>query len=292
MSVEKIKQTLNDNQSDISFLIGNGINRHYNQDNISWNDLLLELWNKHAGKPLSIIPDGLSYTEFYDVLDLADKEEKKSFQKDVKDLMIDWSPNLDQNHVLEKIQSFNAPILTTNYDDLMAKSLGLELHRTRKSGFTDHYPWDSYYAHIEQDDPTNKFSVWHVNGMVRYHRSIKMGLSQYMGNVDRSREMIGQRYKKVHLSESFAGTKTWLDILFNRSVFIFGLGLDESEVFLRWLLIERARYYRRYPEEQKPGWYLAREGEDLKGKEFFLSALGIQVLNLSEYEDIYKHIWT
>lgn len=47
------------------------------------------------------------------------------------------------------------------------------------------------------------------------------------------------------------GAASWLHIVFNSPLLIFGLGLEENEVFFRWLLIERARYFKKFPIEEK-----------------------------------------
>ena len=48
-------------------------------------------------------------------------------------------------------------------------------------------------------------------------------------------------------------------------MFIFGLSLAENEVFLRWLLIQRAKYYRKFPERGHSAWYLVGKEESEAG---------------------------
>ena len=94
--------------------------------------------------------------------------------------------------------------------------------------------------------------------------------------------------------EHWVGLYTWLHILFNRSLFIFGLGLKENEVFLRWLLIERAKYFKKFSLRNHQGWYLMKKNENNKsdrGKRFFLESVGFEVLEVSSYDIIYKKIW-
>lgn len=75
---------------------------------------------------------------------------------------------------------------------------------------------------------------------------------------------------------------------FNSSLCIFGLALDENETFLRWLLIERAKYFRRFPERRKKGWYVCKSDEISEGKRFYLDYLGFEMVTLENYEEIYK----
>lgn len=301
MDVKDIKGIFSRHSQNIAFLIGNGINLHYKNDNISWKDLLLDLWDSHSFDTLTTIPDGITFTEFYDALEIQNAE-KKNFssllQKDVQRRMSNWVPDNSQNLILEKIRKLNAPILTTNFDDLMCKSMGLEFKKIKGTRFTDYYPWSCYYSDRELSNPTEGFGIWYPNGMLKYNRSIKLGLSQYMGNVERARKLIHKRPENISFEGKnqhyWGGYKTWLHILFNKSIFIFGFGLDETEVFMRWLLIERAKYFRKFPDRKKKGWFVLKNEESSKnseGKKFFLKSVGFEVIQLDEYKMIYEEIW-
>ncbi len=76
----------------------------------------------------------------------------------------------------------------------------------------------------------------------------------------------------------------------NQLIF-FGLGLKENEVFLRWLLIERAKYFSNSPECKMTGWYTAKNGSTSPGKKRFLQQLNIELVELPEYSDIYEKLW-
>jgi hypothetical protein len=76
---------------------------------------------------------------------------------------------------------------------------------------------------------------------------------------------------------------------------IFGLQLGGQEVFLRWLLIERAKYFRQFPQRRKPAWFVhtvnENSPEDLS-KYFFLKSTGIQPIEVADYDSIYdKSVW-
>jgi hypothetical protein len=68
---------------------------------------------------------------------------------------------------------------------------------------------------------------------------------------------------------------------------IFGLGLAENEVFLRWLLIERAKYYTDFPKRFQPAWYFHTSHEQDHGKLYFLQAVGVQAFEVADYEELY-----
>lgn len=212
--------------------------------------------------------------------------------------MINWRPNDSQNLILNKIKDLNAPVLTTNFDDLIPKSMGLEFRKLDGTAFTDFYPWSCYYSDRDLQFPTEGFGVWYPNGMIKYPRSIKLGLSQYMGNVERARKLIHKEPENIHFEGKnqnyWDGYKTWLHIMFNKSIFIFGFSLDETEVFMRWFLIERAKYYRKFPSRKHKGWFVIKEGENpttCEGKKFFLKSVGFEIIELDNYNKIYEDIW-
>jgi hypothetical protein len=86
---------------------------------------------------------------------------------------------------------------------------------------------------------------------------------------------------------NWPGAGTWLDIVFTKSLFIFGLGLEENEVFLRWLLIERARYFNKFPDRRRDSWYVYTSDKEKQGKLFFLQGLGIKPVKANDYDDVY-----
>lgn len=76
IKIETIKRILQNNRDDIAFVIGNGINRYPNSPKaLSWEDLLLELWQQVSLQTLSIRPEGISTKEFYDILELENFRE-------------------------------------------------------------------------------------------------------------------------------------------------------------------------------------------------------------------------
>ncbi len=303
MSVEQIKKIFKQ-ENNIAFLIGNGINRYFNTDTSgSWHELLLGLWQKFVGNPKQTIPEGILTTEFYDILLLKINEKQidskiniNTIQSSIKKEMEKWNPNPKEKNLLQRIQQMNSPILTLNFDDLMKKSLKLRFFKMKKKeGFTDFYPWECYFSENELQNPTEGFGIWHINGMIKYHRSIKLGLSQYMDNVYRARKFINQNHEKIFnhsQSEPWKGYYTWLHIFFHKSLFIFGCSLDESEIFVRWLLIERAKLMKKLNKKNKMWFVHVKKGDNLKpGKKFFFNSVGIEIIELNSYQELYEEIW-
>ena len=196
-------------------------------------------------------------------------------------------------NLIEKIKEFKAPILTTNFDIYMGKSVNAERRILSSNGnqykFTDFYPWNVYYGTEKLDNPLDGFGVWHINGLTDYPRSIRLGLSDYMGCVERARRMIqSDGFNELFDGKNqnnWIGNNTWLHIIFNKDLFIFGLALEENEVFLRWLLIQRAKYSQMYNIRLR-GWYI---GDNISpGKKFFLEQLGFDVIEISDYNNLYQ----
>lgn len=297
MAPAEIRQIIEKNKKDIAFVIGNGINRYPNNPNaLSWDELLIQMWKKVSSQSLTRKPEGISLTEFYDILELENKLDI-NLQKEVTQLMEDWEPLKHHGIITQKIRELNAPLLTTNFEETFAKTFDYKMLRTENKGFTDFYPWTTYHGENQLNLPTDGFGIWYINGMINYHRSIRLGLSHYMGSVERARSLLykgkeGNLYSEKN-PETWNGYKTWLHIVFNKSLFIFGLGLEENEVFLRWLLIERKKYFKKFPRRKQEGWYLTKKSNNKtdEGKKFFLEKAGFNILEVDEYSDIYEKIW-
>lgn len=291
------------NTGDIAFIAGNGINRFPNNPKaISWNDLLLKLWKQFAPDRFTRIPQGVTLTEFYDLLDIANSNKPGTpyaIQKEAARLLTGWSYLPHHAAFIRKAQQLNAPVLTTNFDLVLPDTLRLKRYRITYEHFTDFYPWTTYYGDRQLEYPTQGFGIWYINGCVRYPRSIRLGLSHYMGSVEKARTFLHKGGDKRLFGgqgpENWMGAHTWLHILFHRSLCIFGLGLEENEVFLRWLLIERAKYFKKFPARKKKGWYIAPKAEKPDdrtiGKIQFLQGMGFELVEADRYEDIYNTPW-
>ena len=299
MTTDQIKEIIERNQKDIAFIVGNGVNRYPNNPNaLSWDDLLIKLWKKVLPESdLSSIPVGISLTEFYDVLELENTQEI-NLQKEVADLMREWQPLDHHIQIIHRMKELDAPVLTTNFEETLARTFEYQQYRTEQEGFTDFYPWSTYHGTKPLNLPTDGFGIWYINGMINYHRSIRLGLSHYMGSVERARNLLHKREDEELFTgknkTQWKGYKTWLHIIFNKSLFVFGLGLEENELFLRWILIERIKYFKKFPDRKHKGWYInkrSNNGTD-QGKKFFLERVGFEVIDVDDYAEIYEHIWT
>lgn len=300
----QLKHIIFDNQSDIAFIVGNGINRFPNNPKaISWDNLLIKLWAKFSPDIYYEVPKGITITEFYDLLDIANGDSRStnfSIQKEASNLLSDWTFRNHHTAFVKKAHDIDAPILTTNFDLILPTSLELNQYRTDKKAFTDFYPWTTYYGDRQLEYPTDGFGIWFINGLVKYHRSIRLGLSHYMGSVEKARNFLHKGDEKKLFNgknqDNWRGSKTWLHIIFNKPLCIFGLGLEENEVFIRWLLIERAKYFKKFSDRRKKGWYVAPRNEKPDdrtiGKIKFLEGIGFELVETDDYSGIYEDPWT
>lgn len=285
----------------LAFLIGNGINRYPDDPpNRSWNNLLKKIYNDLADDYVTEIPKGIHLTEFYELILLKQKsvKNKKDKVKDIRKSFLkyldDWIVN--DNHylkIMNIIQKINVPVMTTNFDDLLEKATNAHISWTmkdRSKGFTSYYPWESYYSNNSKINPFNNFSIWHIHGQKHYINSLKLGIRNYLKMVNRAEKWLPSSKPENTTKKYF---KTWLRLFFEKDLFIFGLGLSEQEIFLRWLLLERERYFRRNPKKRKCGWYVFIEDIDDKnnGKIFYLNNLGFEYKSFPTKKSFYEDFW-
>jgi hypothetical protein len=157
------------------------------------------------------------------------------------------------------------------------------------------YPWDRYYGLEKLSNVDSGFGIWHLHGMMDYSQSLRLGLTHYLSAVSRAKKFLRDiRNNPLLLNQqtnSWDGSSTWLRLFFTKPVIIFGLGLESSETFLRWLLIERWRFFLEHPRFEKNAWYICPNDEVDKGKTLFLFNIGISELYTENYNEIYLEPW-
>jgi hypothetical protein len=299
-----LEEILNNQFRTYALIIGNGINRSAT-NNESWEDLLFKLWTQYSKNIIGIVNNedffhGISLIEFYDALELATKNNK--LQKHFCDLMDKWKYNEKHIDVTKWALQKNIPILTTNFETTFHQALTniapnvIEYKYEYEFGFkfTETFPWNLCYKINSEFKLSNKsFAIWHINGISSYSKSIRLGLSHYMQAVYKARKLIhgddnADLFNEKNIN-NWVGSNTWLNIIFNNDLIIFGLGLDQSEVFLRWLLMQRAAYYIKFPYRKKERFYIQKKSNKKNmGKEVFLNAIGFKIIEENDYSDIYN----
>jgi hypothetical protein len=277
-----------------TLLLGNGVNRHRNNDeNSSWERLLQILADRHG---LQLTQDQLkemSNTELFDILDLARPfDDRSSLQRDFCDLMKSWQHKDHHRTLMEWAARRSAPVITVNFDEMLSQGIGAAFIRT-KSGFTDFYPWSSYFSTASIGDARSSFAIWHAHGMSKYPRSIRLGLTHYMGSVERARRLIygtgGLRSKAVTKPEDWKGAGTWLEPFFFCPIVVIGFAFGKDENFLRWLFLERARLHRIKPDMKTEAWFVVKGTAEDDHRRAFLERLGIKMIFTESYEEIYDN---
>jgi hypothetical protein len=296
----KLVDLLHDEKIRPALVIGNGINRYNSaiaDGNNSWDKMLLELWGKHSKSASQMsAPKGISLTEFYDALDLTKSSDEINLQKEFCGLMSNWKPKDHHVAISSWAQSNNAPILTTNFEETLSSNITTDITHFNSKSFTDFYPWESYFSDHRVHNPANEFAIWHINGMQRYNRSIRLGLSHYMGSVERARRLIHKGNESRLFSgkniDEWSGYQSWLHVVFNNDLVFIGIGLDTTEVFLRWLLIERAKYFNKFPHRRKAAYFAHAGTNELStGQTLFLNSVGVKIVHESSYDELYHSPW-
>ena len=276
-----------------ALLIGNGINQFNNSASSSWKDLLEQLAQTYG---LVMSPQEMtemSNTEFFDILDLARaQEDRRSLQRQFCDLMKTWEPSDHHRTIVSWAQRHAVPIITVNFDENLSKSIVGDYFVGKE--FTDWYPWSSYFSDRKIDSPRTSFAIWHAHGMMRYTRSIRLGLMHYMGAVQRARTFVYQERNSLRAissrgDSSWRGADTWLDILFFSPLMIFGFGFNKDESFLRWLFLERARFHKLNPAWKTKTWFVDMPKNGSLNRKRFFEGLGIEYVSVSAYSQIYEN---
>ena len=289
-----MRELLEAHRDDLALVIGNGINRFDAPPGAnSWEALLSTLARTCIDPAHDVLPAGVSPTEFYDIVDLAAaRDASDNLQAQFCRLMAGWKALPQHGRVMAWAKHWSVPVLTTNFESTLADSCGATLRRCGTDRFTAFYPWSTCFAPDEVDDPMKSFAIWHINGQHRYRQSIRLGLGHYMGSVERARGWIqtsGSRLYKGANIAGWPGARSWLQPFLHKPLLFMGLALEQNEVFLRWLLIERARYFSRFPSRRRGGWYIhpGLAGSIDAGKAFFLRGVGIEPYPVRDYAQIY-----
>jgi hypothetical protein len=319
----------------LALLIGNGVNLAAGAtQGISWDDLmstlvaetaertsdpaqarttLMRLLKRTRGQGAASLP------EVFDILEATGTKAADSALQQVKqpdlqsrlaDLLKCMKPGLPHAKLVNWALHAQAPILTTNYDHCLQDAIPNQAcvrHRLKNGrAQSDYYPWDRYYSTHALTDPATTFAIWHVHGDRAMKRSIRAGLDQYMGMVERLRQLKRPVALEILSEPSAEPTSApayfkapWLRIFMGRKLWIHGLALHADEVSLRWLLIQRFRYWKLYqPSHDGPtGWYVHGPTEDSRvgpldaPRHAFFASVGLSVIEIRKKEDMYDKLF-
>lgn len=194
--------------------------------------------------------------------------------------------------IVSFIKNIDAPILTTNYDTVFSESIGIDYNDKQSFNSNTEDNWFSYYGN-KIDNPSSGFGIWHMHGFHTYHKSISISATDYMKNVHRAESLLPKKeLENTGLKENnWTGYNSWLNIFFNKNLFVLGLGLNTDETFLRWLLIKRAEY-NILSREKLNSWYIVNENDELScSKQYFLESVGFEIIKINDWSIVYENIW-
>lgn len=161
--------------------------------------------------------------------------------------------------------------------------------RIKNIPFSDIYPWGTYYSNKEISDALNQFAIWNIHGSCYYKRSLVIGASDYSAVISKiSNYLYSDKNSLLNTYINWIGRNSWLDIFFHKNLYIIGLSLDVQESSLRWLFIEREKYYRKNPDKRKETFYVYKSGDMSESKKLFFNTLSITLIEMNSYDEIYS----
>ena len=330
--INEALKILREQRGNIALLIGNGINRAPGGNGgVSWDQLMENLISSAAetcSDPeatkkglLRLLEQGengqtpASLPEVFDIIDATRKlgsthpqsPRPYNLQSEIVSMLKGMEPGLAHKTLVRWAVRAKAPLMTTNYDHCFQETFAAGCKRRRFGSGppkSDVYPWDRYYSPDLIKEPKSEFAIWHIHGDQALARSIRAGLDQYMGMVERLRK-IKMRVAKEVLGAAPDGSSDapafhaapWLRIFFGKKLWIQGIALRSAEVSIRWLLIQRFKFWRRLIEDcpAATGWYvhgpIDKVGRLEKERRIFFKSVGLQVIEITNSEDAYIHLY-
>lgn len=225
-----------------AFLIGNDINNI--SKGVSWQNFLETLMSKYnvAGE---IQLDSKPFPLLYEEIFLKSLKKSPIKEPAFKSFIAEHAKKIQPNTIHDLIRSKSpSHIITTNYEYL------LEGH---KISFEATGAISERLYSIFRKNTANNINYWHIHGECDQPKSINLGYEHYSGQLQQMRNYVvtGTTYKssiipKIGLYQRLRDKQqpkyhSWIDLFFTHDIYIFGLGLEFSEIDLWWLLTFRAR---------------------------------------------------
>ena len=221
-----------------ALLLGNGMNRI--ESDYSWERLIRDLL-QYIEPPNVIESDGKPFPLLYEEMVQAALEVGMT-ESELKRYIADLVTNIKGSSLHAELRDLSlSDILTTNYDyNLEAVWKGVE-PTAQESG-------ESRYSFFRKKEYPEA-NIWHIHGERDLPESILLGYEHYAGYMqymrdyaNKGRDSRGAPALISRLREGISPeAHSWVDLLFNRNVYILGLTMDYVEMHLWWLFMWRAR---------------------------------------------------
>jgi hypothetical protein len=290
-------------------LLGNGINRAFSANPVSWQDLLEKITkNKEVGDFLNA-NNSTGKIPFPLEVILRTDDDVSFAMKKVKSDLYGSIDSDEQKALLRKILSMGfESILTTNYSyELEMASLkdgskltDYALKKMQSTANQEKRAEAKYLLHtynaVEYGNVKNK--IWHIHGEARKPDSMVIGHYYYGNLLFKYKEFLtkrGNQYKQYQKNEIKLKDNSWIDDFILNDVYIIGLGMDFSEMDLWWLINRKKR---EKAEHGKVVYYELKKDKDyIKYK--LLEVYDVEVRHLerayesdSDYIPFYRDVLT
>jgi hypothetical protein len=221
-------------------------------------------------------------------------DKKTNINKEIARLMKKREPKLVHQYIVSRIKKLNAPILTTIFDETLSKTFNYKRFILDQKSFNAYYPWTVYHAESPLSDPLQGFGIWYINGMIHYPSSLNYSKQQYYKLTRKFLSLIDPLNQEDCFNQpNNIVLNSWINILFNKSLFVFGMGNEIQDDFLSFVLFARASYYRCFPEKKHKSWYVCHALSPI-AEEYTVHSLkkkDFEIIELNSTKDIYENIW-
>lgn len=235
-----------------ALLIGNGLNRCYTEQVLSWENLMQDIASK---KGVDFRSNNSFPLEFECMANsICSKDNKdldsviKELKKDIAEMVRQFSPEQEWIHT-DFLKLPVQEIMTTNYDYYLEKILDPDF-LTNWHIINEENKYSNHRRYIGTEK-----TIRHIHGEANKPETICLGydhyastlinMKQYLkGEVNLKEEL---KTKALPLSGNLRPSSkhhygdSWMELFFTHDVHIVGLSLDVCEIDLWWLLTYRAK---------------------------------------------------
>lgn len=280
-------------------LLGNGINKLFGKN--SWDELLTEIISSHQSpddvKKIKQLPYPLQA-----VVVTEDHLDEKLDELSKKYLEMMSVENGEQSQMLRKFLScdFDA-ILTTNYtyeieqaiqSDFICRKNARSKYRhndmlTYKQKLTSKEKQYGIYNYMHLEEESKNYNIWHIHGELARPNSMILGHYYYGNLLSLIQSKMSDFIKCCKSKSEKIRLRSWADYFMYGDVYIFGFGLDFSELDLWWLINCKKRNH-----FGGDIYYIEPNLDEEKnvGKRMLLETYGVKIITepVKDYKEYYE----
>jgi hypothetical protein len=256
-------------------LVGNGPN--YFSQGVTWKDVIRSTARiahiENEVERLIEQPLPIVYERIASEFPTKEREARAKFVEQLKELK--------PNEIHESLMNLKwRTVLTTNYDHSLEAKSGGKFHSSNLEG-------ESTYSVFRRKCSADH-DVWHIHGDTDGPRTLRLGLHEYAGYMQKlrgylttrsgSRFAFGKALEDIELHRH-----SWADLFLRDDVHIVGLGLGYEEFLLWWLIgfKQRLKYVKNIRCGQTTYYLQGEITQEISGRLDLLSGLGVQIKHIS-----------